>query len=191
LSFHQSPEEIKNELAIIAKAKTDPNRFSALYEKYYKQIFLFVYRRIDDEDLSADLTSQVFLKAILNLPKYEYKGVPFSAWLYRIASNEVNQHFRQTKLTRVISIEEDGLSRLVGELSEETEERDQEDIIMASLNYLTKEEVQYLELRFFENKSFREIGYILLITENNAKVKTYRIIDKIKKMIREKKNEQL
>jgi RNA polymerase sigma-70 factor, ECF subfamily len=191
LSFHQSPEEIKNELAIIAKAKTDPNRFSALYEKYYKQIFLFVYRRIDDEDLSADLTSQVFLKAILNLPKYQYKGVPFSAWLYRIASNEVNQHFRETKLTRVISIEEDGLSRLVGELREETEERDQEDIIMASLNYLTKEEVQYLELRFFENKSFREIGYILLITENNAKVKTYRIIDKIKKMIREKKNEQL
>jgi RNA polymerase sigma-70 factor, ECF subfamily len=192
LSFHQSPEEIKNELAIIAKAKADPNRFSPLYEKYYKQIFLFIYRRVDDEDHTADLTSQVFLKAILNLPKYEYKGVPFSAWLYRIASNEVNQYFRQAKTTRTISIEEEGLSRLIGELSEEEEDQhEKEQIIMESLNCLTKEEVQYLELRFFEDKSFREIGYILLVTENNAKVKTYRIIDKIKKMMGKRKNEQL
>ncbi|HXA02098.1 MAG TPA: sigma-70 family RNA polymerase sigma factor [Cytophagaceae bacterium] len=188
MSIHQSTEEIKNELAIITKAKVDPNRFSALYEKYYKQIFLFIHRRTDDEDNTADLTSQVFLKAILNLPKYEYKGVPFSAWLYRIASNEVNQYFRQAKTTRAISIEEEGLSRLMGELNEEPEEQhEKEQIIMESLNHLTKEEIQYLELRFFEDKSFREIGYILLVTENNAKVRTYRIIDKIKKMIRERK----
>jgi RNA polymerase sigma-70 factor, ECF subfamily len=188
LSFHQSAEEIKNELAIIARAKADPNRFSVLYEKYYKQIFLFIYRRTDDEDDTADLTSQVFLKAILNLPKYEYKGVPFSAWLYRIASNEVNQYFREVKKSRAISMEEDGLGRLMGELNEEPEEQhEKERIIMESLNCLTKEEVQYLELRFFEDKSFREIGYILMITENNAKVKTYRIIDKIKKIIRDNK----
>jgi RNA polymerase sigma-70 factor, ECF subfamily len=188
LSFHQSAEEIKNELAIIARAKVDPNRFSALYEKYYKQIFLFIYRRTDEEELTADLCSQVFLKAIVNLPKYEYKGVPFSAWLYRIASNEINQHFRQVKTGRTISIEDEGLGRLIGALAEEeSEKHEQEQIIMNCLNLLSKEEVQYLELRFFEDKSFREIGYILLITENNAKVKTYRIIDKIKKMIRDKR----
>jgi RNA polymerase sigma-70 factor, ECF subfamily len=187
LSFHQSPEELKNELAIIAKAKTDPNRFSALYEKYYKQIFLFIYRRTDDEDLTADLCSQVFLKAILNLPKYEYRGLPFSAWLYRIASNEVNQYFRHAKTKRSISIEDTGLRRLIGELRDDQEEsHEHEQIIMESLNYLTKEEVQYVELRFFEDKSFREIGYILMVTENNAKVKTYRILDKIKKMIKER-----
>jgi RNA polymerase sigma-70 factor (ECF subfamily) len=184
LSFHQSQEEIQQELAVIARAKTDPNRFSPLYEKYYKAIFLFVYRRVDDEELSGDLTSQVFLKAILNLPRYEYKGVPFSAWLYRIASNEINQHFRQNKTERTISIETEGLERLLGELSETSREpEEKEQIIIESMNLLNKEEVQYLELRFFEDKSFREIGYIMLVTENNAKVKTYRILDKIKKML--------
>jgi RNA polymerase sigma-70 factor, ECF subfamily len=187
-TIHQTKEDIALELEIIEKAKADPNRFTPLYNKYYKQIFLFIYRRADDEDITADITSQVFLKAILHLPKYEFKGVPFSAWLYRIASNEINQFFRNSKASRAISMEDSGIERLHEELGDDdSDEKEKEKMLMESMNHLTKEEVQYLELRFFEDRSFKEVGYILKITENNAKVKTYRILDKIKKIIGDKK----
>jgi RNA polymerase sigma-70 factor (ECF subfamily) len=187
-TIHQTKEDIALELEIIEKAKADPNRFTPLYNKYYKQIFLFIYRRADDEDITADITSQVFLKAILHLPKYEFKGVPFSAWLYRIASNEINQFFRSSKASRAISMEDSGIDRLHEELGDDdSDEKEKEQMLMESMNHLTKEEVQYLELRFFEDRSFKEVGYILKITENNAKVKTYRILDKIKKIISDKK----
>jgi RNA polymerase sigma-70 factor, ECF subfamily len=183
-TIHQTQEDIEYELQIIQKAQSDPNRFAPLYDKYYKQIFLFVYRRSDNEELSADLTSQVFLKAIVNLPKYEFKGVPFSAWLYRIASNEVNQHFRKNKSERTISMEDSGIERITQELSEFDEDAAfKEKILMEGMQNLSQDEIQYVELRFFEDKSFKEIGFILNITENNAKVKTYRILDKIRKII--------
>jgi len=184
---HQTQVEIENELLIIRKAQSDPNRFAPLYDKYYKQIFLFIYRRADNEETSADLTSQVFMKAIINLPKYEFKGVPFSAWLYRIASNEVNQHFRKNKTTRVISLEDSGIDRLAQELSELDDDTTiKEQVLTEGLQNLSKDEIQYIELRFFEDHSFKEIGFILNITENNAKVKTYRILDKIRKVISER-----
>jgi RNA polymerase sigma-70 factor (ECF subfamily) len=187
-TIHQTKEDIALELEIIEKAKADPNRFTPLYNKYYKQIFLFVYRRSDDEDIAADITSQVFLKAILHLPKYEFKGVPFSAWLYRIASNEINQFFRSSRASRAISMEDAGIERLQEELSDDdSDNKEKEQLLLESMNHLTKEEIQYLELRFFEDRSFKEVGYILKITENNAKVKTYRILDKIKKIISDKK----
>lgn len=184
---HQTQEDIETELQIIRKAQSDPNRFAPLYDKYYKQIFLFIYRRADDEELSADLCSQVFLKAILNLPKYEFKGVPFSAWLYRIAANEVNQHFRKQKSGRTISMEDAGMERLTQEISELDEDTAlKEKILLEGISHLSKDDVQYIELRFFEDRSFKEIGFILNITENNAKVKTYRILDKIRKVISER-----
>jgi RNA polymerase sigma-70 factor, ECF subfamily len=171
-------------MQVIRKAQADPNRFAPLYDKYYKQIFLFAYRRVDDEDIAADLTSQVFMKAILNLQKYEFKGVPFSAWLYRISANEINQFFRTSKKTRSISIEDSGLERLKQEIEElDDDEQEKENLLMECMNCLSKDEIQYLELRFFEDHSFKEIGYMLSITENNAKVKTYRILDKMRKII--------
>jgi RNA polymerase sigma-70 factor (ECF subfamily) len=185
-TIHQTKEDIALELEIIEKAKADPNRFTPLYNKYYKQIFLFVFRRADDEDITADITSQVFLKAILHLPKYEFKGVPFSAWLYRIASNEINQYYRNSKSSRAISMEDAGIERLQEELNEEDGD-EKEQLLIEGMNHLSKDEIQYLELRFFEDRSFKEVGYILKITENNAKVKTYRILDKIKKIISDKK----
>ncbi len=170
-------------MLLIKQAQVDPARFGPLYDRYYKPVFLFVYRRTDDEELTADLTSQVFLKAITYLPKYQYKGLPFSAWLFRIAVNEMNMFFRKNKNRRSLSIEEDGMERMAEEIEDgEKEEKIEE--LLKGIQGLALEEVQYIELRFFEDRSFKEIAIIMDITENNAKVRTYRILDKIKKLIR-------
>ena len=176
-------------MKLVEAAKRNPERFGVLYERYYRDIFLFVFKRCADEELAADVCSQVFLKAMLHLKRYEYKGVPFSAWLYRIASNEVNQHFRKAKSQRVISMEKMDIERMVeeaGGTEHKVLEEEQQATLVELLNEASEDEVQLLELRFFERRSFKEVAFILGITENNAKVKVYRLIERLKKRLAKK-----
>jgi RNA polymerase sigma-70 factor (ECF subfamily) len=179
--MHQTEQEINDEVAILKSCQRNPEAFGLIYEKYYKQIFLFIERRISDQATSGDLTSQVFLKAMLSLEKYKFKGVPFSAYLYRIASNQINEFYRKSKHQRVISLEDYHVSNLFEDM-ESGNGDGRTEILVELLNELDDAEVQLLELRFFEQRAFKEVAYILDITENNAKVKTYRILDKLKKI---------
>lgn len=186
--YHQSEQQIFNESQIIEEAKTDPGRFGILYEKYYRQIFVFVFRRTGDEDIAGDIVSDAFLKAMVALRKFEFKGLPFSAWLFRIALNEVNMYYRKSSRERVISLDQTNIKDMIAETGEkETEENRQ--LVMRLLSSLSPEEMQMMELRFFEKRPFAEVGEILGITENNAKVRTYRIIDKLKKILDKTSNQ--
>jgi RNA polymerase sigma-70 factor (ECF subfamily) len=181
-TLHKTTEEIEAERALVKKAQEDPLCFAPLYERYYKPIFIFVHRRTDNEDLSADLTSQVFMKALSFLHTYQHKGLPFSAWLFRIAFNEVNMYFRKHKNSRSVCMDDHQVVRIAEEMGDgDLEEKI--DRILQALQTLSMEELPYIELRFFEERSFKEIAMMMNITENNAKVKTYRIIDKLKKQM--------
>lgn len=179
-----SDEAMQDEWELIQAAQSDSAHFRPLYNRYFDPIFRFVFRRTADREITGDICSQVFLKALQKLPNYEFKGVPFSAWLYRIASNEITQHFRNNQRNRVISIGDDQLNSLVDEI-EDTKLMDihQENLVKA-LDQLNEKDVLLIEMRFFEQRPFKEIADILEITESNAKVKTYRILDKLKKIMR-------
>jgi RNA polymerase sigma-70 factor, ECF subfamily len=166
----------------VEAAKADPARFDVLYDRYYKSIFVFIYRRTGNEELTADLTSQVFMKALINISKYVHKGVPFSAWLFRIAFNEINMYFRKNNSGRVVSLETSGLNLILAEVKEE-DNSDVHSKMMRVLKEMDDNDIQLIELRFFEKRSFAEVGNIIGITENNAKVKVYRILDKLKKLM--------
>ena len=175
-------QQIQEEYLLVKAAQKNPRRFSVLYERYYRQMFLFIYKRVDEEENAADVTSQVFLKAMLSLEKYQFRGLPFSAWLYRIAINEVNQYFRETRNQRTVSME----SRDLPLLMEEVEEPSDDAAIQRMLSVmqaLSPEEVEMIELRYFEKMPFREVADIYGITENNAKVRMYRILEKMKKLM--------
>ena len=181
--------QLRLELRQIEAAKKEPARFGVLYEKYYRQIFLFVFKRTGEEEAAGDIVAQVFMKAMLNLKKYQYKGVPFSAWLYRIASNEVNQHFRNQKSERTISMERSHIDLVMGQVEEEPEDDFKElylEVVLETLQEMEEDEVQLIELRFFEQRPFKEVAFILGITENNAKVRAYRIIGRLKKRLQKK-----
>ena len=172
--------EIQQEFAILERSKKNPKAFGELYEKYFDRIFNYVFRQTDDEDLTADLCSQTFLIALKNLERYEFRGVPFSAWLYKIASNEVNKHYRKQKGSKVFSLEE----LRIRELIEQANENWDEEIVQRLMNYLKDlptEMLEVLELRFFEDKDFKEIAFILDITESGAKMRTYRALDRLRK----------
>jgi RNA polymerase sigma-70 factor (ECF subfamily) len=181
--MHQSEEEIKKELLIIEKAKQNPEVFGVLYEKYFPEIFKFIFKRIGNEDFTSDLTSQVFLKSLINLPKYEYRGLPFSAWLYRIAVNQLNEFFRNHQQERWIQLDEKQIQSFFDESEALFDLKSQniEELLTKLLEQLDDDEVELIELRYLEELSFKEVAYILNITENNAKVRTYRILEKLRK----------
>ncbi len=173
-------DEIRKEQEIIELSKKDAKAFGELYEKYFDRIFNYIYRQTDDEDLAGDLCSQTFINALNNLNRYEFRGVPFSAWIYKIAGNEVNKHYRKNKGKKIFSIEE----LKVKELVESTEEGWDEEMINKLIDFmkdLPTDMLQVLELRFFEDKDFKEIAFILDITESGAKMRTYRALDKLRK----------
>jgi RNA polymerase sigma-70 factor (ECF subfamily) len=183
---HKSENDIQQELQLIQAAKENPLRFGVLYDRYYKSVFVFIYRRIEDEEVAADITSQVFLKALININKYVFKGVPFSAWLFRIAFNEINMYFRKHNAQRVVSLDQGGILQIAQE-TESEENPEGVKRMMEALKKLDGDDLQLIELRFFEKKSFAETGAIAGITENNAKVKVYRILDKIRNIMGNRK----
>src|SRR5215217_1677334 len=89
-----TPEE---ELEWIREAQHNSAGFVKLYERYYAQIFGYIFRRVLDMERSKDICSETFLKAYVHLGSFRWKGIPFTAWLYRIATNEMNMADRQKK----------------------------------------------------------------------------------------------
>jgi len=177
-----------DEWSIIQAAQRDIRFFRELYQRHFKTIFRFVLVRTgSDQDLTADLTQQTFVKAMANISRYENRGVPFVAWLYRIALNEINLHYRNSTKARTVSIEESVVKNFIEEIDE-----DYSDIKLQALKQTLSEQdeevVQLIEMRFFEKRSFKELGEILGITESNAKVKVHRILKKLQVVLLKKLN---
>jgi len=184
-TYHIGKDLMLEEAALIKASKKDPARFAPLYERYHEPIFRFIYQRMDDKDQAFDLTAQVFLKALNSLHRYEDKGLPFASWLYRIARNEVYQLFKERKAIRTVNLETVQIAEMVSEMNEQSSE-EYHQLLLQAIKDLPDDDLQLIEMRFFESKPFKEIGQILAITENNAKVKLYRILDRMKIVFKQK-----
>jgi RNA polymerase sigma-70 factor, ECF subfamily len=185
--YHQTEDEILAELIMVKASQKKPEAFQSLYDKYFDVIFNFIFRRTGEEEITADLVSQTFLKALQNLKKYEFKGIPFSAWLYKIAGNEINKYYKKSNKAPIYSIESDLIINLFEESEEENLHDEKIKILINELQKLSPEDLNILELRFFEDKSFKEIAFILEIRESTAKMRTYRAIEKLKSNITNKR----
>lgn len=180
-AYHKTKDEIEREINQISRAQSDPNEFAPIYNKYYHEIFVYINKRIEDYDTVADVTSRTFANCLTNIHKFKYMGVPFSAWLYKLAINEVRLFFRnKKKYPRTISLSETEFKEIQEETIEESNYDMAHEIVPKLLGSLNETELQCVELRFFEKKSFREIGFIMGLSEVNAKVRTYRILKKLK-----------
>jgi RNA polymerase sigma-70 factor, ECF subfamily len=136
----------------------DADAFGDLYDRYQPEILRYLIVRVRDRDVAEDLAQQVFLKAWQAIPRYEHRGVPFRAWLYRMAHNQMVDHFRTSRPTTDL----EGV-----ELPEpsEAEERlltaETHEVLRAALERLSEDHRQVLVLRFLMEKSAREIGEIM------------------------------
>ncbi len=175
-------EVVLDELACINMAKHDPTKFKPLYEKYYEQIFRFIYNRIEDKKLAYDITADVFYKSILKLPTYEYQHIPFSSWLYRIARNELIDIFRKNKAVRVVSINSLKIKDIIDDIELDYREEYKPQLIQLIEN-LDNDDLQLIEMRFFENKSFKNISEIISSTEAGVKMRLYRLLKEMRSQL--------
>jgi RNA polymerase sigma-70 factor, ECF subfamily len=183
----------QDEKALLESIRSDPKHFGVLFDHYYKPIFAYVYRRVTDYDLARDIAAETFLKAFLKIKSFEWKGVPVSAWLYKIATNEVNYFFRKQrydplKLHSIFEIET--LKRKQSSGEDERERLEEElqmhrDFLLVTTQ-LKKMDVKYQEviaLRYFENKDYAEISVILGKPEGTIKSLLSRGLEKLRKEI--------
>ena len=178
--YHKTKDQLLEENSFVEASKIDPAKFEHLYNKYHEQIFRYVYQRMDDKDLAFDVTSQVFMKALLNIHKYQFRGVPFASWLYRIAKSELYQSFKESNAKRTVNIETTHVYEIMSEIDEDDNEALKAQLIK-EIAALPEKDLQLIELRYFEKRSYREIGQIIGLTENNAKVRAYRVLRKLQK----------
>jgi len=180
-------EVLLAEEEVIRKSAENPEAFKPLYETYFKKIFLFVFHRMGDKEISADITQQVFLNALSSIGKYQFRGLPFSSWLFRIAVNQCNDYFRKNKKMRMVVLEDPHIRELYDDLTAEQSWDEWERKLPGVLEQLSAEDLQLIELRYFEQRPFKEVSEIMGITESNTKVRTYRILERMKKIFLQQK----
>ncbi len=163
-----------DEIIAVEAAKADPRAFTPLYTAYHAVIFRFIHRRTNNRDLSADLTQQSFLKALMALPKYESRGLPFRAWLYRIALNELRMHWRKRKET-VMDLSWAEVHDLRAEVGVLEADEDLQRLAKC-LSRLPAEKAHLIELRYIDGLSFIEVGQVLGIAEDAAKMRVHRVL---------------
>jgi len=171
----------KDEATGIRSAQGDPRCFAPLYEHYFAEVFRFIQRRTGDREITADLTQQTFLKAMLALPKYELRGTPFRAWLYRIALNELRMFWRKRKEV-VIDMSFAEVRGLSEELGEEVDDERMQQLARA-MGRLPGAKARLIELRYMDDLSFAEMGVVLEIGEDAAKMRTHRVLGLLRSMM--------
>ncbi len=174
---HADDQQLADEAELVAAAKRDPAEFGPLYERYVDQIYRFAYRRTGNHADAEDVTAQTFQQALAALPSYEWRGLPFGAWLYRIASNIIYRRGRTG--SREVSVEDVS----VFASSEEFEGEDPADVIgarsdadelLAAIRTLPEDQQRALILKFARGLRNREIGEELGRSEGAIKQLVHR-----------------
>ena len=181
------------EKELVERAKNDPQAFGVLFDEYYGKIFGYALRRTACVASAQDVTSETFFKALRNIKRFEWRGVAFSAWLYRIAEHEISNMYRGDGHDRVLT-DELKHSLELEDPSLEAEAAQAENMIQKqalllavndTLRRLPAKYQEVLALRFFEQKQLSEISQILGKKEGTVKSLLHRGLEKLRKLVEE------
>ncbi len=168
----QAPDP-SDDAALVARAKREPEAFGLLYERYVKKIYNYVYYRTGNEHDAEDLTARVFVRAMAHLPGYDDRGLPFSAWLYRIAHNLLANWHRDQGRRKVFPLDQAAAydwHTLRSEAPEAVaESREERERLLQAIRRLPDERQQLLILKFVERLSNAQIGVIMQRSEGAVK----------------------
>ncbi len=161
---------------MIEAAQRDRAAFAPLYERYVDQIFAYAHTLTRNREIAEDVTASTFAKAIEDLPRFEWRGVPYSAWLYRVAANLVA---RQARRPAWLDLDE---HQPVDAASPEqiVEQRDREATVRAAVATLPDDQRQAVVLRFGSELRNREIGEIMGRSEGAVKLLTFRAMTSLR-----------
>lgn len=185
--------DLTEEVALINAARTEPEAFGLLYERYVERIYNYIYIRVGGAGDAEDLTAKVFFKALRNIGGYRHMGLPFSAWLYRIAHNLVANYYRDRTKVQEISIEnlvvEDTNRSSAPEHMMETKQEN--DFLMSLVNDLSSQKKELIILKYVQKLSNEEIGRIFGKTEGAIKSLYHRTLVELKERAKQNKDARI
>lgn len=170
-----SPSE---EAQLVARAKEDPSAFGDLYELHFQRMYRFVYSRVQDRAVAEDVTSEVFMKALRSIGRYQDTGRPFSAWLYQIAVNAVADRYRSQRPVEDIDEQyqlSDGAS-----LEETAAHRDELRRIWRLIEELPDQQRTALVLKFQEDMKIEDIAVAMGKSAGAVKLLVHRGVTRLR-----------
>ncbi len=176
----------ENEKALVERAKRDPAAFGVLYEKHVKKIYNYIYYRVGNQQDAEDLTARTFYRALSRLDSYEHRGIPFSAWLYRIAHNLVANWHRHRNRHKMISLDKLAIeSEREMEPVRLAEANEEKRALLAAIGRLSPDRQQLLILKFVEGMTNAEIGQVMGRSEEAIKSLYHRTLVALRKELKE------
>lgn len=157
------------ERLLIEAAKTDPARFAELYESNFDRVYAYILRRVGDRHLAEDLTAEVFLRALAGLRRFEWRGLPFIAWLFKIAANEISDLMTRAAKDHLAIQPEDSIDAGIQEVERRAR-------LFALVDRLPADQGRVILMRFAEEKTVREIAGELGRTEGAVKQLQFRAL---------------
>ncbi len=170
--------------ALVEQARTDQAAFGTLYERYVQKMYNYIYYRTGSHEDAEDLTARVFHRAMAHIKGYVERGVPFQAWLYRIAHNLVANWHRDRSRHKVVPLDEYVAARLRSEAPEaRVESQDEIERLTQAVRALPEERQQLLILKFVDRLSNQEIGVIMDRSEGAIKSLYHRTLLALREML--------
>jgi len=167
-----------DERLLIEAAQKDPARFAELYENNFERVYAYVVRRVEDRAETEDLTSEVFHHALANLRRFEWRGIPFAAWLFRIAANLISDRW-QRKSREPVADEPERIEAAQAR-SVEYEEVERRATLFRLVDTLPAEQRRVVVLRFVEQKSIKEVAREVRKTEGAVKQLQFRALSSLR-----------
>jgi len=161
-----------DERLLIEAAQKDTACFAELYELHFERVYAYIARRVQDRAETEDLTAEVFHHALANLKRFEWRGIPFTAWLYRIAANLISDRWQRSG--REVTDEEQIAAAQVSPT--EIEDVDRRATLFRLVEGLPSEQQRVVVLRFVEQKSIKEVAKAIGKTEGAVKQLQFRAL---------------
>ena len=181
----------KDDAALVENAQRNPEEFGVIYERYVQKIYTYIYYRTGNVHDAEDLTTTVFIQAMNHLPRYTNRGLPFSAWLYRIAHNLVSNWYRDQKRSEVVNLETNKLTADPNDSPDRvTVTNEETEMLLDAIRSLPADRQELLILKFIEKLSNKEIGKTMRRSEGAIKSLYHRTLLTLRQNLNTKMSNQ-
>jgi RNA polymerase sigma-70 factor (ECF subfamily) len=172
--------ELAYEQELVKKAKESLKAFDKIYEYYLPKIYGYIFNRTFSKEISEDVVSQTFIKAMTNIKSFKYRGYSFGAWLYRIAHNALMDYYRKNPS---IETGDAALNQEDPDVDCKAENDEMKSVVLKALRKIPSAYQEILSLKFFEELSNKEIADIIGCKKETLAVKLHRSLKAFKKVL--------
>jgi RNA polymerase sigma-70 factor, ECF subfamily len=176
----KASEAVERERLQIEAAQKEPRRFAELYDGHFARVYAYVARRVANRAEAEDVTAEVFHHALANLERFEWRGAPFAAWLFRIAANAIADRWRKS------AREQGSPGQMDPPSVEEIADVEQRATLFQLVENLPAEQRRVIVMRFVEGKKTEEIGKEMRKTAGAVRQLQFRALENLRARMNEK-----